>query len=165
VPPVLHPGWPEVIVNVAGERSGAAGQQTAGQVVPELYVALELVGDGQCCRPGLPFAPLTQAVVRVTATGAALATITAPRPCSTLIGVTAAADNRTFMLAAQELAQLPLTTPPATRFFLLRIDPAGRGPAGREQLTPLPIPEQAPGRAVSDVALSPDASRLAVTVG
>ena len=32
-----------------------------------------------------------------------------------------------------------------------------------ERLTPLPIPEQPPGRAVSGVALSPDASRLAVT--
>jgi len=152
-------------VNAAGERPGAAGQETAGQVAPELYVALELVGDGQCCRPGLPYAPLTQAVVRVTATGAALATITAPRPYGTFIGVTAAADNRAFVLAAQELAQLPLRMPPATRFFLLRIDPAGRGPAGRERLTPLPIPEQPPGRAVSGVALSPDATRLAVTAG
>ncbi len=79
--------------------------------------------------------------------------------------MTAAADNRTFVLAAQELAQLPLTTPPATRFFLLRVDPAGRGPAGQEQLTPLPIPEQPPGRAVSGLALSPDATRLAVTAG
>ena len=152
-------------MNVAGERSGAAGQETAGEVAPEFYVALELVGDGQCCRPGLPYAPLTEAVVRVTATGAALATITVPRPYGTFIGVTAAADNRTFVLAAQELAQLPLRMPPATRFFLLRIDPAGRVLAGQERLTPLPIPEQPPGRAVSGVALSPDASRLAVTAG
>ncbi len=155
----------EVIVDVAGERPGAAGQETAGEVAPEFYVALELVGDGRCCRPGLPYAPLTQAVVRVTATGAALATLTAPRPYGTFIGVTAAADNRTFVLAAQEVAQLPLRMPPATRFFLLRIDPAGRVLAGREPLTPLPIPEQPPGRAVSGLALSPDASRLAVTAG
>jgi hypothetical protein len=84
-------------------------------------------------------------VVRVTATGAALATITVPRPYGTFIGVTAAADNRTFVLAAQELARLPLRTPPATRFFLLRIDPASRVPASRAQLTPLPIPEQHTG--------------------
>jgi hypothetical protein len=155
----------EVIVDVAGERPGAAGQETAGEVAPGFYVALELVGDGQCGRPGLPYAPLTQAIVRGTATGAALAAITAPHPYGTFIGVTAAADNRTFVLAAQELAQLPLTTPPATRFFLLRIDPAGRVLAGRERLTPLPIPEQPPGRAVSGLALSPDAARLAVTAG
>lgn len=152
-------------MNVAGERSGAAGQETAGEAAPEFYVALEFIGDGQCCRPGLPSAPLTEAVVRVTDTGTALATITAPRPYDTFIGVTAAADNRTFVLAAQILVQLPLTTWPATRFFLLRIDPASRTPAGRARLRPLPIPEQPPGRAVSGLALSPDATRLAATVG
>ncbi len=93
-----------------------------------------------------------------------LATITVPRPYGTFIGVTAAADNRTFVLAAQELARLPLRTPPATRFFLLRIDPASRVPASRAQLTPLPIPEQ-PGQAVTGLALAPDAARLAVTAG
>ena len=152
-------------MNVAGERSGAAGQQTAGEAVPEFYVALEFTGDGRCCRPGLPSAPLTEAVVRVTATGAALATISAPRPYGTFTGVTAAADNRTFVLAAQKLAWLPLTTWPATRFFLLRIDPASRTPDGPARLRPLPIAEQPPGRAVTGLALSPDAARLAATVG
>jgi len=69
------------------------------------------------------------------------------------------------VLAAQELAQLPLTTPPAIRFCLLRVDPAARVPDGRVRLTPLPIPEQPPGRAVCGLALSPDATRLAVTAG
>lgn len=150
-------------MNVAREWSGVTRRETAA-VAPEFYVALKLVGDGQCCRPGLPSAPLTEAVVRVTATGAALATITAPRPYGTFVGVTAAADNRTFVLAAQDLARLPLRTPPATRFFLLRIDPASRVPASRTQLTPLPIPEQS-GQAVTGIALSPDAAMLAVTAG
>jgi hypothetical protein len=44
----------------------------------------------------------------VTATGAALATISPPRPYGTFTGVSAAADNRTFVLAAQLLARLPL---------------------------------------------------------
>ena len=153
-------------MNVAGERSGAAGQESAAEAVPEFYVALEFLGDGQCGRPGLPSAPLTEAVVRVTATGTALATITAPHPYSTFTGVTAAADNRTFVLAAQKPARLPLpvTALPATRLFLLRIDPASRTPDGRTRLTPLPIPEQ-PARAVSGLALSPDATRLAATIG
>jgi hypothetical protein len=155
----------EVIMNVAGERSGAAGQESAGEAVPGFYVALEFIGDGRCCRPGLLSAPLTEAVVRVTDTGTALARISAPRPYGTFTGVTAAADNRTFVLAAQKLARLPLTTWPATRFFLLRTDPACRAPDGRAQLTPLPIPEQPPGREVSGLALSPDATRLAATVG
>jgi hypothetical protein len=154
----------EVIMNVVVGRS-AAGQETVGEAVPEFYVALEFTGDGRCCRPGLPSAPLTEVVVRVTATGTALAAISAPRPYSTFTGVTAAADHRTFVLAAQKPARLPLTTHPVTRFFLLRIDPASPVPAGRARLEPLAIPEQPPGRVVSGLAVSPDASRLAVTVG
>ena len=88
-------------MDVAGERPGAAGLASAVEAVPGFYVALELLGDGQCCRPGLPFAPLTLAVVRATATGAALAAVTAPSPYGTFIGVTAAADNRTFVLATR----------------------------------------------------------------
>jgi hypothetical protein len=152
-------------VDVAGERPGAAGLASAVEAVPGFYVALELLGDGQCCRPGLPFAPLTLAVVRATATGAALAAVTAPSPYGTFIGMTGAAGNRTFVLAAQKVAQLPLTTPPATRFFLLRIDPDGGVLGGQEPLTSLPVPEQPPGREVCGLALSPDAARLAVTAG
>jgi|HubBroStandDraft_6_1064221.scaffolds.fasta_scaffold41112_3 hypothetical protein len=51
-------------MNVAGERPGPAERETATALAPEFYVALELVGDGQCCRPGLLYAPLTEAVVR-----------------------------------------------------------------------------------------------------
>lgn len=133
--------------------------------VPEYYVALELTGDGECCRPGLLYAPRTRAVVRVTATGAALATIVPPQPYGTFTGVTTAADNRTFVLAAQVLARLPLRSPPATRFFQLRLDPAARPAGGRARLGPLPIAEQPTGIAVSGLALSPDATRLAVTAG
>jgi hypothetical protein len=106
-------------MKVAGERSGPAERETATAAAPEFYVALELVGDGQCCRPGLLYAPLTEAVVRVTATGAALATITVPRPYGTFTGVTAAADNRTFVLAAQEL----LPSPWPSRAYAPRMSP------------------------------------------
>ena len=92
-------------MDVAGERPGAAGLASAVEAVPRFYVAPELLGDGQCCRPGLPCAPLTLAVVRATATGAALAAVTAPRPYGTFTGVTAAAGNRTFgKLAAHRSA-------------------------------------------------------------
>jgi hypothetical protein len=133
--------------------------------VPEYYVALELTGSGECCGPGGWYAPRTQAVVRVTATGAALATISPPRPYGTFTGVSAAADNRTFVLAAQLLARLPLRSPPATRFFRLRIDPASVTAGEPARLEPLPIAEQPAGTEVSGLALSPDASRLAVTAG
>lgn len=133
--------------------------------VPEYYVALELTGSGECCGPGGWYAPRTQAVVRVTATGAALATISPPRPYGTFTVVSAAADNRTFVLAAQLLARLPLRCPPATRFFRLRIDPASVTAGEPARLEPLPIAEQPAGTEVSGLALSPDASRLAVTAG
>jgi hypothetical protein len=64
---------------VAGARPGAAGQEIAGQAAPGLYVAVELAGDGQGGGPGLPYAPLAQAIVRAAAAGAALAAITAPQ--------------------------------------------------------------------------------------
>ena len=48
---------------------------------------------------------------------------------------------------------------------MLRIDPAGRTEAERARLMPLPIPEQPPGRAVFDLALSADATQLAVSAG
>ncbi len=158
------------VIAIAAAALALAGGVRPGQrhaiatgSIPKYYVALNLTGNGDCCRPGLLFAPLTQAVVRATATGNALATITPPRPYGTFIGVTAAADDRTFVLAAQKLARLPLDTSPETGFFLLRIDPASRAPSGRARLTPLPIPVQPPG--ASDLALSPDATKLAVTGG
>jgi hypothetical protein len=129
---------------------------------PPYYVALALTGNGDCCRPGLPYSPPTDAVVRATATGTALAMITPPRPYGTFIGVTAAADDRTFVLAAVELAPLPLTEAPATGLFLLRIDPANPVPSARARLTPLPVTVRPPGAGVTGLALSPDGRKLAV---
>jgi hypothetical protein len=76
--------------------------------------------------------------------------------------VTGAADDRTFVLAAQELASLPLSEAPATGFFLLRIDPANPVPSARARLTPLPITVP-PDTGVTGLALSPDASKLAIS--
>jgi hypothetical protein len=98
--------------------------------VPEYYVALDLVGDEDSGRPGLPHVPATEAVVRVTATGDTLAAVSPPEPYGTFTGVTAAADNRTFVLAGQVPAQLPLRSIPPNRFFRLRIDPLARTGAG-----------------------------------
>lgn len=152
-------------MDAVGEQSGSVKRETAEEAIPEFYVALNLIGDGECNGPGRPYAPLTEAVVRVTATGDTLAAITPPHPYGTFVGVTAAADNRTFVLAAQDLARLPLLAVPATRFFVLRIDPTSPAQAERARLMPLPIPEQPPGPALLDLALSPDATRLAVTAG
>ena len=132
---------------------------------PPYYVALTLTGNGDCCRPGLPYSPPTDAVVRATAAGTVLATITPPRPYGTFIGVTGAADDRTFVLAAVELTPLPLTEAPATGFFLLRIDPANPVPSARARLTPLRVTVRPQGAGVTGLALSPDGSKLAVSEG
>ena len=157
---LLRPGPHPAAVHASAPRSYAAAPGS----VPPYYVALNLTGNGDCCRPGLPDSPLTDAVVRATATGTTLATITPPRPYGTFTGVTGAADDRTFVLAAEELTPLPETEAPPTGFFLLRIDPANPVPSARARLTPLPITVP-PGAGVSGLALSPDGSKLAVAEG
>jgi hypothetical protein len=138
------------------------GHPGSGQLpghVPPYYVAIHLV-------PGSPYPGQfrTRAVVTATRTGAELATVNVPRGYFRFVAITAAADDRTFVLAAQ--AHRPVkgtvTTPP-TRFFKLTIHPLAATPAQRVQLTALPVP--AVGRNVSflDFALSPDGSKLAVT--
>ena len=138
----------------------SAADRAALASVPEFYVAMAPGAMGQNNR----------AQVRATATGAVLATVTAPAPYNTWSWVTAAADDRTFVLAAQEWTPIPSgnagsaiekkddATP--TKFFVLHLSSDGR-PAG---LSALPIPVQ-PGRVwVDGVALSPDGSKLAVVV-
>jgi hypothetical protein len=102
---------------------------------------------------------ITIAAVHDSATGAALTTVRIP----TLMSqggtqgpsITAAGDDRTFVIT--ELGQTG--TRNLARFFLLRVTEHGRAAS----LTRLPI--TVPGNlSVDDVALSPDGSRLAITV-
>jgi hypothetical protein len=141
--------------------------QLGSERVPPYYVALTLTGHGACCRPGAPSEPRTRAVVRATATGAVLATIIPPRPYGTFVGVAAAGDDRTFVLGAQRDGNIPasgLGNFPATRFFLLRIDPASASASGRATLTPLPIPAVPASSQLYNFALSPQGTSLALLV-
>jgi hypothetical protein len=147
----------------------AKGQLAGLAALPRYYVALTFTGPGGCCDAGL-VTPQTRAIVRATATGRALATVMPPRPYGTFVGVSAAADDRTFVLAAQKLSPyFPVNEAkppvPATKFFLLRLHPGRSRPDARATLTPLNMPVIPGGTAVSDVALSPDGSRLAVVAG
>ncbi|HEY7147080.1 MAG TPA: hypothetical protein VH637_22770 [Streptosporangiaceae bacterium] len=96
------------------------------------------------------------AVVRATRTGAVIARIPVPRPYTDFTGVTAAGDDRTFVLQAVSFAGPPVPE----KFFLLRIDPGARSTAGRARLTPLDV-RLAPGAATVGMALSPDGTSLA----
>jgi hypothetical protein len=153
---VIHPGR-----SANGHPSGLAA-------LPPYYVALTFTSGKPFGGNGQLSTPQTKAVIRATATGRALATVMPPWPYGTFAGVTAAAGDRTFVVAAQKLARIPLAgevTVPATRFFLLRLGPGLGRPVGRVTLTPLPIPAIPAGTEVGDFALSPDGSRLAVVSG
>ncbi len=111
--------------------------------------------------PGPLGGQATRAVVRATATGAMLATVRPPRPYGTFTGVTGAADDRTFVLAAQPEQQPTASGRVVMKFFLLRLDPA----AGTARLAALPIPPVS-GKWLqgAGIALSPDGGKLAVAV-
>jgi len=121
--------------------SGTAPARSAGVFaqVPSYFVALR----GRSGR----------AVVAATATGAVLGTVTPPTPNTVLTRVAATDDGRTFVFAAA-----PGVDQGPVRFYRLALDESGH--PGR--LTALPIPPET--AALSGLALSPDGSKLAVSL-
>jgi hypothetical protein len=104
------------------------------------------------------------AQIRATATGALVATITPPRPFRTFGLASAAGDGQGFVLAASSWraeysrgrAVAARAGPPTV--YLLHHGPDGQ-PAG---LTRLALPAEPASATISDIALSPDAGKLAV---
>lgn len=107
--------------------------------VPRYFVALPV-------HPG-------RAVVGATATGAVLGTVTPPAPYTAFTQVAATSDGRTFVFAAA-----PGVDRGPVRFYRLALDRSGH--PGR--LAALPIPPET--GALAGLALSPDGSKLAVSV-
>jgi hypothetical protein len=100
----------------------------------------------------------TYAVVHDSATGAALATVRVPtltdsQGATQGPSITAAGDDRTFVIMEQS------DTARVSRFYLLRVAPNGRSAT----LSRLPVSVPA-YLAQTDVALSPDGTRLAMDV-
>jgi len=127
-----HPG--------AVKQGAAAGSYTG---VPAYYVEV---------------ANPSSAVVRATATGATLARITTRTP---FVGVTGAADDRTFVLDAQrQVMGSVVQWPEQPAFYLLRLSASG----AEESFTRLAIAALPKGTPVTGLALSPDGSKLAVEV-
>jgi hypothetical protein len=125
-----------------GVKRGAAAYTGAG-TVPAYYVAL---------------ASPSYAAVRATATGATLARIATSTP---FVGVTGAADDRTFVLDAQRQIvgdNVRWLGQPA--FYMLRLSASG----AELSLTRLQVPALPKGIPVTGLALSPDGSKLAVAV-
>jgi hypothetical protein len=139
--------------------SAPAGAARALGSVPPYYVALSNQAP-----------PVRQAVVRATATGAVLATVNLPRPYGTFTFVSGAADDRTFVLAAQRWWAIGSGTrgvPAQQRdnwtrvaFFRLRFDPATR----TTRLTRLSHLAGPPATLLAGIGVSPDGSRLALAL-
>jgi hypothetical protein len=125
----------------------------SGQV-PRYYVTIESRGNPN-------FTP-SYAVVRATVTGAALGTIQASAAHGTVVAVTAAVDDRTFVLDEQPFVATDLLTNQAFEprtFYLVRLGPSGQ--PGRPARLPMTVPG---GQMMTGFALSPDGSKLAIAV-
>ncbi len=125
----------------------------SGQV-PRYYVTIESRGNPN-------FNP-SYAVVRATVTGAALATIQASAAHGTVVAVTAAADDRTFVLDEQPFVATDILAnqgfEPRT-FYLVRLGASGL--PGTPTRLPVTVPG---GEMMTGFALSPDGSKLAIAV-
>ena len=148
-----------------GRRSGPGGLTETK--VPPYYVAL--TAGQRTPRYDLFAAVATIAAVRTTSTGAVVATVSAPSPYA-FVSVTAAADDRSFVLLAVGPSTTIMKNDPyvssyqnyAQHFFILHIDPTAATPAARAQLTALPRTGIASGQQVEEMALSPNGQSLAV---
>jgi hypothetical protein len=135
------------------------GPASALHLVPPYFVAL----SGHTRSEGD-----YRAVVRSTVTGRTLATVTPPQPYQVFTWVSGAADDRTFVLAAQRYwyiasgqAGLPAESrdnTTATVFFKLTFAPRTRS----VQLTRLAVPGLIRSSDLAGMAVSPDGTRLAL---
>lgn len=92
-------------------------------------------------------------------TGKLIATITPPNG-QTFAGLTAAADDRTFVVAAEQFPVQQFSPSANTvAWYLVRLSPGSAHPV---TLTRLPIPGEPAGTQISAIALAPDGSELAV---
>jgi hypothetical protein len=139
----------------ASARAGAP--VSSAVVAPKYYAALD--DPSGTAFNGQKTAHPVDVVVGDTSTGQRIATVTPPKG-QTFAGLTAAADDRTFVVAAESFpvrAGYPSAAP--VGWYLLRITPDGTRAA---TLTKLSIPGQPTGTQVSGIALSPDGGELAV---
>jgi len=142
----------------AGPGSLTAGPPASSYVasgqVPPYYVAITSHGN--------PNLNPSYAVVQETVSGKTLATITPSVPGGTIVAVTAAADDRSFVLDEQHWVQPESSANQsfqARTFYLVRLSATGR-PGPPEKLD-MSVPA---GAMMTGFALSPDGGRLAIAV-
>jgi hypothetical protein len=141
-------------VLVAGPKpapTAAAGSAA----IPRYYITFTFAADRQFHN-----LPVTEAVIRDTATGKITGTVKIMTDFfPTSVSVTAAPDDRSFILGTQELASKGAPGNPEYRFFRLPISAAGK-PGHLIELPAYPVPQNS---YVTGIALSPDGTLLAVS--
>ena len=125
-------------------------------VIPPYFVSVAFTGQA-AQSPAV-------AVVHDTVSGHALATIRPSIRGGTIVGVSAAADDRTFVLDEQTWVKYPVNVVAAGyfgshSFYLLRLSSAGRVSSLRRLRVTVPATQ-----ALGAFALSPDGQRLALAV-
>jgi hypothetical protein len=133
---------------------GRVTPQEALRSVPRYYMAL--VPDSVKAYEQNPAIGNDYAAIRDTATGRTLAAIRPPKPYDSFVGVYGAADDRTFVLAAQTTEYGSQTA--REKFFYARFSPADNAIT----LTPLALRGLPVSNDFTGAALSPDGTRLAV---
>ncbi len=156
----LRAVWNEPSVPPAASAVSGTGVTSAAAVPPNYYAALD--DPSGTAFNDQKTAHVVDVVVGDTSTGQRIATVTPPKG-QTFAGVTAAANDRAFVVAAESssVRANAFSKAPVAAWYLLRIAP-GRTKAAL--LTKLSIPAQPAGTAISGIALSPDGSELAVMV-
>jgi hypothetical protein len=144
-------------------KAAATSAPVDPEALPGYFVAinsLKIMGKTTPGQSTEPKAPQPDSVtVGETLTGKRLATISPPAG-STFVGVTSAADDRTFVLDSVQVASGPgiLSATQQRTWYLLRIRP---GATPVQTLTKLDFPVPS-GADINGIALSPDGTKLAV---
>ncbi len=132
-------------------QGGSAGPVTTARPdVPAGPPVSTYVGSGQVPPYFVTLAP-SGAMVHLTVSGAALATIRPAQPGGRVMAVTSAGDDRTFVLAEQGQDRVT--------FYKFRLNSSGR--PGVQARLPMTV---ASGKAMIGLALSPDGNMLAIAV-
>jgi serine/threonine protein kinase len=140
-----HPG--------SGSPPGAGLADALNGRVPPYYVWITPSGSSPYV---YPYLTPSDAQVRLTATGAILGTIKPTAAGGTIVAVTGAANDRTFVLDERPFGAASF---PSHTFYLLHLSADGRP----DSVTKLPITEPS-GAGLDGAALSPDGTELAVAV-
>jgi len=140
-----------LVANGADASTGVTGRHVAAVQVPRYYMALP-GADNFANVPGAPTAVLAD-----TFTGKKLLTVR-PSGKDKFVTVSAAADDRTFVLGAAPGLEPP-AVPSATTWYLVRVRPGRMFTATVRKLR---VPAPPPGGRADTTALSPDGRELAV---